>query len=83
MGDSSYRPGDIVPSNGVYKVIHDKHRLMHEATLTKGMLFPMCLKCDRRVRFILVRSINHEVVPFGSGQILIEYSRKKSKATAV
>src|SRR5437588_6106734 len=28
-----FSPGDTVPTSGVYRVYHDSHRLMHEATL--------------------------------------------------
>ena len=80
--DALYRPGDIVSANGIYRVTHDEHRLMHEVTLTEGMRFPMCVKCESRVRFTLVRSIRREVIPFKSGQILTVYPKKKSKAKA-
>lgn len=52
-----YRPGEIVPESGVYRVTHDSHRLMHEATLLEGEKFPICRKCKLDVRFDLRRSV--------------------------
>jgi hypothetical protein len=53
MVTKNYRPGEQVPLNGIYRVFHDSHRLMHEATLLKGDRFPICKQCDRNVRFEL------------------------------
>ena len=83
LQDTVHRPGELVPSNGVYRVVHHQHRLIHEATLTRGMRFPMCRTCEFRVRFTLVRSVKHEVIPFGPGGILTDYAEKKSKAKGV
>ena len=72
MGNVTYKPGDIVPADGIYNVVHHKHRLLHGATLTKGMLFPECQTCQLKVRFVLVRAIKGGVIPFRSGAILSE-----------
>jgi hypothetical protein len=52
-----YRPGDLVPESGVYRVTHDLHRLMHEATLLVGDRFPLCRQCKMSVRFELRRAV--------------------------
>jgi len=52
-----YRPGDLVPESGVYRVMHDAHRLMHEATLLEGDKFPICRQCNLAVRFELRRAV--------------------------
>jgi hypothetical protein len=54
-----YRPGDVVPESGIYRVTHDAHRLMHEATLLEGQRFPICKKCNHDVRFELRRQVKN------------------------
>lgn len=54
-----YRPGDVVPESGIYRVTHDPHRLMHEATLLDGQKFPMCRQCKHEVRFELRRAVKN------------------------
>ena len=54
-----YRPGELVPENGVYRVTHESHRLMHEASLIKGDRFPICKQCKDAVRFQLRRAIKN------------------------
>jgi hypothetical protein len=66
-------PGDKVPFTGIYAVEHDQHRLMHQATLEVGMLFPLCRTCKAEVRFTLVRAVRGAVLPFRTSVILEEY----------
>ena len=54
-----YRPGETVPENGVYRVTHESHRLMHEASLHKGDRFPVCRQCKTSVRFELKRAVKN------------------------
>ncbi len=68
-----YRPGDIVPQSGVYRIDHHLHRLMHEATLLAGEKFPLCRKCRGGVSFSLLRAVNGSVPAFRSTGILEEY----------
>ena len=51
-----FKPGEKVPSSGVYRVLHAGHRDHHEATLREGERFPNCTVCDHGVRFQLVQS---------------------------
>ena len=60
---NSYKPGDLVPESGIYKVEHDAHRLMHTATLLRETVFPLCQRCGRRVRFELLRVVKSSQVP--------------------
>lgn len=48
-----YRTGDTVPETGIYRVIHNLHRLCHEAVLAKDEKFPRCAKCTSEVLFEL------------------------------
>jgi hypothetical protein len=67
--------------SGVYRVSHDSHRLMHEATLLAGDVFPLCCRCGAQVRFELVRALrDQEVLPFRSGEILESYPKSKKMA---
>ena len=50
-----FRCGGKIPESGIYRVVHDKHRLPHEVTLLSGQIFPRCMKCDDSVYFELLR----------------------------
>jgi hypothetical protein len=72
-----FKPGESVPRTGVYRVNHDLHRLMHQAALIEGELFPSCRQCNNSVRFELVRPMRDgDVLPSHSGEILTEYRGK-------
>lgn len=47
----SYKTGQAVPRDGIYRVVHHKHRDSHESVLTRGMRFPACKQCGDQVRF--------------------------------
>jgi len=70
--DKKYRPGEIVPDSGVYRVTHDEHRLMHEATLLAGDRFPLCKQCKHQVRFELRRVVRNPNIS-GYHAILEDY----------
>ena len=41
-----YKPGDLVPELGVYRVIHDpNHTQPHDVTCIEGRKFPPCRDC--------------------------------------
>lgn len=46
--------GIIVPTTGIYRVVHPEHRLPPNVILAGGNLFPRCSKCDAPVRFELL-----------------------------
>jgi hypothetical protein len=74
-----YKPGEIVPENGIYRVMHDSHRLMHAATLLKGDRFPLCRECKDGVRFEMRRNIQNPTrSSFGNHSILEEYPDTES-----
>ena len=80
MAIVSYQPGDVVPLSGIYKIYHDSHRLMHEATLLKGIRFPRCRQCGNQVKFTLGRAIqnDHLVPAFQATAILEPYDQEES-----
>jgi len=61
-----FRPGEIVPHSGIYRIDHDPtHPLMpREVTVIKGRRFPTCPQC-RGISFELVHAAKHvrEVPP--------------------
>jgi hypothetical protein len=69
-----YRPGDMVPESGIYRVTHDSHRLMHEATLLQDQRFPLCRKCKHDVRFELRRAVKNPTrITSGYHAVLEDY----------
>lgn len=56
MNNGLYRPGDQVPSTGVYTAAHYQHRLPHDLLAMAGDLFPECRRCGKRVSFTLSQS---------------------------
>jgi hypothetical protein len=49
-----YKPGQVVPKAGIYRVSHAEHRLPHRASFKAGDHFPPCAKCADAVRFELI-----------------------------
>jgi hypothetical protein len=63
-------PGQRVPQSGRYRVHHDSHRLMHEASLRAGEIFPCCKQCHTKISFELVHRLrDEEILPFGEGAL--------------
>src|SRR5689334_16961428 len=55
-----YKPGEIVPQSGVYRITHDPAHadMPHEVTVIKGRRFPTCRHC-KGVRFELAHAAKH------------------------
>jgi len=55
-----FRPGQIVPESGIYRIAHDQQHadMPHEVTVIKGRRFPTCRHC-KGISFELVRSAHH------------------------
>jgi len=49
-----HTPGETVQKLGIYRVVHQDHRLPHEVSFRAEETFPTSTKCGRRVRFELV-----------------------------
>ena len=47
------RPGETVPTSGVYRVRHESHRGEHLVTAIKGEVLPACRSCGANVSFEL------------------------------
>jgi hypothetical protein len=50
----------MVPSSGIYKVLHAEHRLPHKASFKAQEKFPQCGKCAAQVRFELMVAAEEE-----------------------
>jgi hypothetical protein len=74
---SLFKPGEKVPYTGIYRVDHDRHRLMHMATLLATDRFPQCKQCGSLVRFTLARIVR-KAIPFRSTVHLEPVPGKKS-----
>jgi CheY-like chemotaxis protein len=68
--ESRYKPGDLVPESGVYRIIHGHHRAPHENTLSEGETFPACRTCKDNVRYELV--ISADVSADGPSLLLVD-----------
>jgi hypothetical protein len=56
MQTGPFKPGDRVPSTGIYLASHYQHRLPHEVFAKQGELFPSCKRCGTRASFCLVKA---------------------------
>ena len=68
----SFKTGDRIPENGIYRVAHREHRLPYEVTLLKNQYFPRCSKCGQPVRFRLLQAIPEADAPTALGVKLYE-----------
>jgi hypothetical protein len=72
---ATFKPGDPVPCNGIYKVRHVQHRLDHSVTILKNERFPVCRRCGDRVTFTLERTVSESNAVHGNFQVVLqEYS---------
>jgi hypothetical protein len=62
MPEPIFRTGMLIPSSGIYQVVHSAHRLPHEVTLLKGETFPKCQKCHEEVTFHLLGALDYSTV---------------------
>ncbi len=58
--DTQYKPGDQIPSSGLYKCTHrNGHAPAHEVTALFGETFPACKTCGYKVTFELIYAAVH------------------------
>lgn len=63
-----FKPGEVVPENGIYRAEHKSHGLMHTVTLPAHSLFPCCKECGNAVTYDFVRWVKFKsVLPLCSG----------------
>jgi len=57
MERETFRPGEKAPESGIYRVLHHAHRMPHDVTVEQGTVFPHCLRCGERARFVYLQGI--------------------------
>lgn len=55
----SYKPGETVPTSGIYRAVHLDHRPPHEVIAIQGEEFPSCRVCRAEVRFHVAHLSRH------------------------
>ena len=53
----AYGTGAEISQSGIYRVVHETHRLPHEVTLLRDERFPKCSQCHDAVVFEFVRPV--------------------------
>ncbi len=53
-------PGEFCQTSGVYRVVHYQHRMPHHVTIREAQAFPVCRKCQSKVRYIRAEKLAHE-----------------------
>ncbi len=60
----SYKPGQIVPTSGIYTAIHQQHRPQHDVVAIRGEEFPPCRVCKDEVLFCIASPVLHMMHDF-------------------
>lgn len=60
----AYKPGQIVPTSGIYTAVHELHRPSHEVVAIRGEEFPPCRLCREQVRFYVANAVPHMMHDF-------------------
>jgi hypothetical protein len=80
MRDGSFKPGEKVPTTGIYTATHYQHRLPHDVFAVEGDRFPVCRKCGDAMRFALVQSAHHVDLDRDFSQAAGNSKPKKAKS---
>lgn len=80
MPDGSFKPGDRVPTTGIYTAAHYQHRLPHEVFAVEGDEFPTCRRCGFRAHFLLVQAATHINIDRDFSQAAGTSKAKKARA---
>jgi hypothetical protein len=81
----AYKPGELVPTSGIYSAVHDGHRSDHEVVAIRGEEFPECRFCRDGVRFYVARLVPHMMHDFdltGPDRAVINRRAKAAKKGA-
>ncbi|HEV2964748.1 MAG TPA: hypothetical protein VG649_23170 [Candidatus Angelobacter sp.] len=54
--ENRFQTGRVAPETGIYRVVHNNHRLPHEVVILRGQIFPRCSKCFGSVLFELAHA---------------------------
>lgn len=76
----AYKPGQLVPTSGIYTAIHQPHRPPHEVVAIRGEEFPPCRVCKDEVRFYVASSVPHMMHDFDLTGPVTRTSKHRAKA---
>jgi len=46
-----FHPGELIPRDGIYTIIHNVHPCVHTSILPAGLCFPSCPRCGDEVSY--------------------------------
>lgn len=69
---ATFKPGEVAPCSGVYRVRHAQHRLDHCVTILQGEQFPVCRKCGVSVLFRLHDATSGMTAVHGRFRVILE-----------
>jgi hypothetical protein len=76
----AYKPGDAVPTSGIYTAVHVDHRGPHDIVAIRGEQFPACRRCGDDVRFRIARLLPHMTHDFDLAGPDTRTLRRRAKA---
>ena len=77
----AYKPGDAVPTSGIYTAVHIEHRADHDIVAIQGEQFPRCRRCGEDVRFLVARLLPHMTHDFDlAGPEAHMFVKRRAKA---
>lgn len=75
-----HKPGEAVPTSGVYTAVHLDHRPPHEVIAIQGEEFPACRFCKTDVRFHAARLLPHMTHDFDLAGPQTRQPKRRAKA---
>jgi hypothetical protein len=76
----AYKPGETVPTSGIYSAVHLDHRAPHEVVALRGEEFPVCRLCTTEVRFHIARVLPHMTHDFDLTGPKLRNAKGRAKA---
>jgi hypothetical protein len=59
-------PGEFCRTSGVYKVVHYQHRMPHHVAINEAQPFPVCRRCQSKVRYFPTKAKTQEQSAIGT-----------------
>jgi hypothetical protein len=76
----AYKPGETVPTSGIYSAVHLEHRAPHEVVAIQGEEFPSCRVCKTEVRFHVAHLMPHMTHDFDLTGPKLPPAKRRAKA---
>jgi hypothetical protein len=78
----AYKPGETVPTSGIYSAVHLDHRPPHEVVAIQGEEFPACRLCKTEVRFHIAHLLPHMTHDFDLTGPKLRSAKGRAKAAS-